>query len=62
MECTDCKSIILYDDAATLVDAGGPSQENKVARGHEHVPESNVQTACSVPRDPTWRDAPLAKS
>ena len=36
--------------------------ENKVARGNEHVAETNVQTACPVPRDSTYRDAQPAKS
>ena len=48
--------------AAVLSDAGGASQENKVARGNEHVAETNVQTACPVPRDSTYRDPQPAKS
>ena len=47
--------------AAVLSDASGTTQENKVARGTEHVVETNVQTACPVPRDSTYRDAQPAK-
>ena len=47
---------------AVLSDAGGAPQENKVARSNEHVAETNVQTACPVHRDSTYRDAQPAKS
>ena len=46
--------------AAVLSDGGGATQENKVATGH--VAETNVQTACPVARDSTYRDAQPAKS
>ena len=48
--------------AAVLSDAGGAPQENKVARDNEHVAETNVQTACPVSRDSSYRDAQPAKS
>ena len=42
--------------AAVLSDVGGALQENKVVWGNEHVAETNVQTACPVSRDSTFRD------
>ena len=47
---------------AVLSDASGAPQENKVARGTEHVAETNVQTACPMPRDSTYHDAQSVKS
>ena len=57
MENSGCTLIILFNmkGVAVLSDAGGAPQENKVARGNEHVAETNVQTACPVPRDSTYR-------
>ena len=63
MENIGCTLIILFNmnGAAVLSDAGGAPQENEVARGNEHMAETNVQTACHVPRDSTYRDAQPAK-
>ena len=63
MENIGCTLIILLNinGAAVLSDAGGATQENKVARGNEHVAETNIQTACPVPSDSTYRDAQPAK-
>ena len=64
MENIRCTLIILFNmnGAAVLSNAGGAPQENKVAGGNEYVAEINVQTACPVSRDSTYRDAQPAKS